>query len=158
MLSLLNFTQRVQSGSRAGEVSWKLICGICGFVCLGLLSVDRVVIACLFTQQEVPVPLHPLIAPAAKQIQLPPHTRWLKVPLTTEQLSYWPHIDSAAEIIEWAVLVTLISVNIFPSVYFLSMSFCVISTCFIWFDSLLFFHQSGCLGVAKVKIFIVIFC
>lgn len=32
------------------------------------------VIVCLFTQQEIPLPFHPLITPAARQILLLTHT------------------------------------------------------------------------------------
>lgn len=46
---------------------------LCVAVCLGPGQRGSVAIACLFTQRDVPVPLHPLITPAARQILLLTH-------------------------------------------------------------------------------------
>lgn len=60
-----------------------------------------VAIACLFTQQEIPLPLHPLIIPAAKQILLLTHTDTkchcpsiYKQHCWDKQLYYWDDLDS----------------------------------------------------------------
>lgn len=60
-----------------------------------------VAIVCLFTQQEIPLPLHPLITPAAKQILLLTHTDTkchcpsvYKQHCWDKQLYYWDDLDS----------------------------------------------------------------
>lgn len=137
--------------SPGGQVRWAVKC-VCVSVFSWCFAVSRpgqrgsVVIACLFTQQEVPVPLHRLITPAATQIQLlthtPTHTDQHKRPSIDHTLTQQLKPPSAFSLPYW----------FFCEYFFSSVPFWLISILFrsASFTSHLHSSSSACLYLIRV--------